>query len=96
MSKLTLVIYLTGNSQIHVSGTQADLNRLIDVLETRVPEVFGTLLAGESVDQDEPVEECLSCDMPRVDSGEGRFCIRCNDHEGTCVRDHCLACGGAT
>lgn len=95
MTRLSLAIYVTGNSQIHVVGEQADLTQLMDLLEA-VPSVHGMLLAGESGDHDQPLEQCLSCEEPRVDSGEGRFCVRCNDYEGTCTRDHCLACGGAT
>lgn len=96
MSNLSLAVYVTGDEQIHVVGQQADLTRLMDLLEDN-EKVHGMLLAEESGDELSIVfESCLSCEQPRVDSGEGRFCEQCNDHRGTCTRDHCLACGGAT
>lgn len=49
-----------------------------------------------AADNEDRPAKCLSCNELAVDSGEGRFCGYCQDHEGTCINDHCLTCGATT
>jgi len=56
---------------------------------------MGALSEQEAASPETPAQ-CLSCDEPRADSGEGRYCGQCQDYEGTCINDHCLTCGAST
>jgi hypothetical protein len=74
-------------SYVYVHAVSRTHSKVYQWLRARAASI-STDKAGEG--------QCLSCEERAEDSGEGRFCGKCQDYEGTCINDHCLTCGAGT